>query len=175
MLRIITQYARNVKRKIIYSGSLTIYERKELMKFFINFKLPAIISDEEKEKNQIEAFERMSKVIKEFCKDNRAYIHCVSLAIWEAMYNSFLHGQTPIEIRMKVHEKLFFLIKDGGDFYYNKEIKEAIKNKDLEKLRNFKPHEKSCGNGFEIIFESKPKIKILKGALCLIWEKACGQ
>ena len=29
--------------------------------------------------------------------------------------------------------------------------------------------------GFEIIFESKPKIKILKGAMCLIWKKACDQ
>lgn len=147
-----------------------------LMKFFVDLKLPKNISDEKKENIRIRFFELMSSAIEKFCGNDRSRLHYIGLAVWEAIYNSFLHGDTEelreVRIRLACQKRLIFLIKDSGNFYQKKETKEAIKNRELEKLKNFKPHEKSGGCGFEIIFESKPKIKILKGTLCLIWEKA---
>lgn len=152
------------------------YERKERMKFFINFKLLEI-GDEEKENIRIKVFELMSFAIEKFCGNDKSRLHYMGIAVWEAMYNSVLHAAKEfLEVRTGIacRKRLIFLIKDNSNFYQNKEIKEAVKNKDLEKLRNFKPNKKSGGYGFEIIFESKPKIKILNGTLCLIWEKALG-
>lgn len=147
------------------------------MKFFVDLKIPKNISDEKKENTRIIVFELMSSAIEKFCINDRMRLHYIGLAVWETLYNSVLHGGTEelIEVRMKLacQKRLIFSIKDNGDFYQKKEIKEAIKNRDLEKLRNFKPQEKSGGYGFEIVFESDPKIKILKGTLFLIWEKAC--
>ena len=152
------------------------------MKFFIDIKLPATVNSEEKEekeKIQIKIFEILTQMIKKFCGNNRLRTHYIGIAIWEAIYNSTLHGGTTefLEVNIGIgisrhQKKLIFLINDNGNFYRLPLIKEVIKKKDLEKLRNFKPHDKSGGYGFEIIFESKPKIKILNGTLCLIWEKA---
>ena len=148
------------------------------MKFFIDFKLSVMISDEEKEKIRIKVIELFYFSIEKFCGTDKKLACCVGNAISEAIYNSILHGGTEkfLEVWMGItcrKRRLLFVIKDKGDFYNKQEIKKAIKNKDLEKLINFKPHKKSCGFGFEIIFESSPKIKILNGILCLIWEKAC--
>ena len=149
------------------------------MKFFINFKLAHSVSHKKKENILILIFDFIFPAVEKFCGNNKSRAHYISLAVWEALYNSALHGGTAefLEVRMGLayQKRLIFLIKDNGNFYQKQAVKKAIRKKDLGKLRNFKLHEKSRGYGFEIIFESKPKIKILKGAMCLIWKKACDQ
>lgn len=147
------------------------------MKVFINFKFltGAEISDEEKENVWVKILELLYPAIDKFCGEDRSRANFIGMAICEAVYNSFLHGGAAELLEVKIgifsQKKLIFLIRDNGIFYDKKEIKGAIKNRDLKKLKNFKPHEKSCGFGFETIFESKPVIKIINKTLFLIWEK----
>lgn len=146
------------------------------MKIFINLELSAK-ADEEKEKTLIETFERLEIEIRKFCSVSKSRLHYINYAICETIYNSILHGGTSDSLKIETgliryDKKLVFFIKDNGNFYRKKEIRKAIKEKDLKKLRNFKPHEKSKGNGFEIIFESKPKTRTHKGIFYLVWEKA---
>lgn len=150
------------------------------MKIFINLEL-SVKTNEEKEKILIKTLEILGLLeteTRKFCLDSKFRLNSIHYAMCETIYNSILHSGTDslkIEIGL-IHsdKKLIFFIQDSGNFYRKKEIRKAIKEKDLEKLRNFKPHQKSCGNGFEIIFESKPKIRISgEGKFYLIWKKAC--